>query len=116
MSQLQSDNEYNLYDVYLAVKDEIYNISYIEKEEQINAIIYSINYICDYNINLDDTINNDLLKSIKKECENAFDNLDYPPIEKYESELCYITEMLETKTMIMIKAAIEEFNKFFILI
>ncbi len=110
----QSHNEYTIYDVYLAIRDEIENISYIEKKEQIDAIIYSINYICDYNLDLDNPINDDFLTSIKEKCKNAFDNLDYPPIEKYESELCYITEMLETQTMIMIEAAIKEFNKYFI--
>jgi hypothetical protein len=108
----QSNKEYTLYDVYLAIQDEIDNISYIEKEEQINAIIYSINIICNYNIDIDDPINNDFLKSIKQECSNAFDNLNYPQIEKYESEMCYITEMFQTQTMVMIEAAIEEFNKF----
>ncbi len=110
----QSPNEYTIYDVYLAIRDEIENISYIEKKEQIDAIIYSINYICDYNLDLDDPINSNFLTSIKQECSNAFDNLNYPPIEKYDSEMCYITEMFETQTMIMIEAAIEEFNKYFI--
>ncbi len=109
-----SQYEYTLYDVYLAIKDEIENISYIEKDEQINAIIYSINIICNYNIDLDDPLNSNFVKSLKKECSNAFDNLNYPPIEQYESEMCYITEMFETQTMVMIEAAIDEFNKFVI--
>ncbi len=110
----QPSNEYTLYDVYLAIRDEIENISYIEKDEQIDAIIYSINYICDYNIDLDDPINSDLLTSIKKECSNAFNNLNYPPIMDGDSEISYITEMFETQTMVMIEAAIDEFNKFVI--
>jgi hypothetical protein len=106
--------KYTIYDVYLAIRDEIDNISYIEKEEQIDALIYTINYICDYNIDLDNPINSNVLKSIKTECEKAFDNLNYPPIQNSESELSYITEMFETQTMVMIEAAIEEFNKFVI--
>jgi hypothetical protein len=106
--------EYTLYDVYIVVRDEIYNISYMEKEEQIDALIYCINYICDYNVDLDAPINSKFLKSIKKECEIAFHNLDYPPIEEYESEMCYIIEMLQTQTMLMIEVAIEEFNKYII--
>ena len=106
--------KYTIYDVYLAIRDEIDNISYIEKEEQINALIYTINYICDYNIDLDNPINSNVLKSIKKECEKAFDNLNYSSIQNSESELSYITELFETQTMVMIEAAIEEFNKFVI--
>jgi hypothetical protein len=109
-----SQYEYTLYDVYLVIRDEIDNISYMEKEEQIDALIYCINYICDYNVDLDAPINSDFLKSIKKECENAFDNLDYPPIEEYESEIGYIIEILQTQTMVMIEVAIEEFNKYII--
>jgi hypothetical protein len=105
-----SSNEYTLYDVYLAIQDEIQNISYIEKEDQINAIIYCINYICDYNIDLDAPFNSDFLKSIKTKCENVFDNFNYPPIEKYESEMCYLDEMFKTQTMVIIEVVIEEFN------
>ncbi len=112
MSQLQ--NEYTIYDVYLAIRDEIDNISYIEKKDQIDALIFTINYICDYNIDLDHPDNKDFLKSIKNKCENAFDNLNYPPIMDGDSEISYITEMFATQTMVMIEAAIDEFNKYFI--
>ena len=112
MSQIT--NEYNVYEIYLAMQEEIDNLTYIDKEEQIDAIIYCINYMCDYNIDLDDPMYSDFINIIKKSCKDAFDNLNYPPIEFGESEMSYITELYETQTIVMIEAAIKEFNKYFI--
>lgn len=107
-------NEYDVYSLYLAMRDEIENISYIDGDEQIDAIIYCINYMCDYNIELENSMYNDFIDIVKKSCKDAFDNLNYPPIEFGESEMCYIEELHEAKTIAMIEAAIIEFNKYFI--
>jgi hypothetical protein len=99
-------NEYTVYDLYLAMQDEISNLCYIDKEEQINAIIYCINYMCDYNIDLDNPMYEDFVNIVKKSCKHAFDNLNYPPIQKGESEMAYITELYEAQTLKMIESVI----------
>ncbi len=100
------------YSVFWEIQKEVENICYIERDEQINALIYCIN-IYYFEIDLDDPNNFDFVQTIKNKCNIALDNFKYPPAPGEEYEMSFIEEKLEVRTVELIEVILKEFNNFF---
>ena len=97
--------------VLLFIENEIDNFIYIDTENQIEVIIYYVNLYYDYNIDIDDPIHTEFISKIIDNCYLAYNQHNYPPFEKGESEMSYIQELFEVQSISMITSVIKDFRE-----
>jgi hypothetical protein len=114
MTSLTCENNYKdtANEVFTFIENEIDNFIYVDIEEQIYGIIYYINLYFDYRLDIDAPEHTQFITILVDNCYNAIESLYYPTIQNGESEMSYIKELFEAKTITMITSIIKDYYEY----
>ncbi len=93
------------------IEQEVDTFNYIDLEEKIDGIIYYVNSVLDYNIDMADSRHYDFFENTYYNCYNTAQTFKYP-YDEGEPTISQLDEKLEALTFVMIQSVVKDFIEY----
>lgn len=93
------------------IEKEVDTFNYIDLEEKIDGIIYYVNFVLDYNIDIADLNHFDFFEITYDNCYKTAQTFKYP-YDEGEPTISQLDEKLEALTFVMIQSVVKDFIEY----